>query len=346
MSKVLPFLPLFDSTTPVEEPPQAALPSGPPDAAARTEALDIRRSFIVEAPAGSGKTGLLIQRFLKLLTDESVTAPEQVLAITFTLPATAEMRDRVLAHLEAAHCGPSPSTANSFDRETRELALAVLERDRQLDWSLLDRPQRLNIRTIDSVCAEIARTLPVLSGSGGRLSPTNDANPLHREAARRTLLLLGNEESDFNAALRHLLLHRDGNLDECEALIANMLSLRDQWGNLVPLAQRELDDTYLDTQVLPRLELALDHAICSQLSRLEQAFPADVLADLTTLAAELGTFDGYNGAPSPIAVCCGRTQSPLAVAADLQHWQALIHILLTGGKAWRKGFSVNLCRQI
>src|SRR6185437_5983087 len=111
--------------------------------------------------------------------------------------------------------------------------------------------------------------------------PANDANPLHREAARRTLLLLGNEETDFNVALRHLLLHRDGNLDDCEALIANMLSLRDQWGNLIPLTQRELDDAWLDSKVRPRLELALDHAICSQLSRLEQAFPADVLADLT-----------------------------------------------------------------
>jgi ATP-dependent helicase/nuclease subunit A len=342
LSKVLPFLPLFDSSLPIESPPPPSpTPPCPADAAARAEALDIRRSFIVEAPAGSGKTGLLIQRFLKLLTDEAVTAPEQVLAITFTIAATAEMRDRVIAHLEAARGGPASAIASTFDLQTRELAVAVLERDLQLNWSLLDRPQRLNIRTIDSVCAEIARTLPVLSGSGGRLTPADDASPLHREAARRTLLLLGNKDADCNTALRNLLLHRDGNLDDCEALIANMLSLRDQWGKLVPLSQRELDDAYLDGEVLHRLELALDHAICSQLARLEQVFPSDVLADLTTLAAELGEFDGYRGAPSPIAACCGRKQSPEAVAAHLDHWRALIHILLTGGKAWRKGFNAN-----
>ncbi|MDP9051442.1 MAG: UvrD-helicase domain-containing protein [Acidobacteriota bacterium] len=345
MPKVLPFLPLFDAID-TSEPAQqsSANPPVPPDAAARAEALDIRRSFIVEAPAGSGKTGLLIQRFLKLLTDEAVETPEQVLAITFTLAATAEMRDRVIAHLEVANRSPAPATSNSFDLQTGELALAVLERDRQLGWSLLDQPYRLNIRTIDSVCAEIARTLPVLSGSGGRLTPAEDANPLHLEAARRTLLLLGNEDADFNSALRHLLLHRDGNLDDCEALIANMLSLRDQWGRLVPLSQSELDDGYLDTKVLPRLKRALDHAICSQLSRLEQVFPPNVLADLTALAAELGELPGHQGKPSPIAICAGRKQPPEAVAAHLEYWHALIHILLTGGKSWRKGFNVNHVR--
>ena len=337
MSNVLPFLPLFDSAPAVEAP----APAGPPDAAARAEALDIRRSFIVEAPAGSGKTGLLIQRFLKLLTGEAVTQPEQVLAITFTLAATAEMRDRVLAYLEGAS-RELTATASAFDRQTRELATAVLERDRQLGWSLLDQPHRLNIRTIDSVCAEIARTLPVLSGSGGRLTPATDAGPLHSEAARRTLLLLGGDDADFNAALRNLLLHRDGNLAECESLIAHMLGLRDQWGSLIPLARRELDDTWLDANVLPRLELALDRAICSQLTRLEQVFPSDVLAELARLAAELAEYDGYHGAPSPITACCGRSDPPQAVADHLDHWLALIHILIPPkGKEWRKGFNVN-----
>ena len=139
----------------------------PPDWQERERALDVRRSWIVEAPAGSGKTGLLIQRYLKLLAEESVEQPEQVLAITFTVKATSEMRERVMAQLEGAALGEAVISASEFDRETRTLAEAVLRRDALLGWNLLDHPRRLRIRTIDSVCGEIARSLPVLSGSGG-----------------------------------------------------------------------------------------------------------------------------------------------------------------------------------
>jgi ATP-dependent exoDNAse (exonuclease V) beta subunit len=344
-------------------PPSPA--AAPPDAEARQQALDVRRSFIVEAPAGSGKTGLLIQRLLKLLADDSVEQPEQVLAITFTNKATAEMRDRVLAHLAAAAqsnetgqstaepavleqlaaaaAEPAPAE-NDFQAETRELARAVLARDRQLGWSLADHPHRLNIRTIDSVCAEIARTLPYLSGSGGRLTPAEDAGPLHREAARRTLLLLGTGDADFDTALRDLLLHRDGNLAECESLLANMLSLRDQWGDLVPLTGPQFDEVWLDANVLPRLELALDHAIRAVLTPLAQAFPADLLAELTNLAAEMAHCEGYKGQESPIAICKGKEQSPSTCADDLEHWRCLIHLIVKPSKPrdWRKTVSRNV----
>jgi ATP-dependent exoDNAse (exonuclease V) beta subunit len=328
--------------------PALPLPDEPelPDAHARRQALDIRRSFIVEAPAGSGKTGLLIQRFLKLLADPAVTSPEQVLAITFTKKATAEMRDRVLAHLEAAQ-NEAPVGDSDFDRDTRSFALAVLERDRQLGWSLLTQPARLRIRTIDSLCAEISRMLPVLSGSGGRLSPVEQARPLYREGARRTLLQLGGSDTMLHASIREVLLHRDGNLADCEELIADMLGLREQWGELIwgmlPIEQRHnLEDAYLDANVLPRLEAAMDDAICAALTEVQRAFPPDILEELAEVAAELtGRSEGAS-LDERMAGCVGRRLPPQSCSADLEYWKALVHVLITpSGDSWRKSLNVR-----
>ncbi len=345
-NNIIPFLPFPEEATELT-------PLQPPDNPARTHALDIRSSFIVEAPAGSGKTGLLIQRYLKLLADESVTSPEQVLAITFTLKATAELRDRVLTELGApgldSETWDMQAQSSIFAQETRTLAKAVLTRDRQLNWQLLTHPHRLNLRTIDSVCAEIARTLPVLSGSGGRLTPIPEAQPLHREAARRTLLLLGSGEAGsggtaLDDALRNLLLHRDGNLADCESLLADMLALRDQWGSLIPLTNPQLDDATLDAEVLPRLQATLEQAICAELASLTPLIDADILAELATLAADMAYSDGYKGEPSPIAFCKDCPLPPGTSAEDLVHWQALIHLLVKPSKPrdWRKSVSRNI----
>lgn len=313
----------------------------PADWQEREKALDIERSWIVEAPAGSGKTGLLIQRYLKLLGDASVEQPEQVLAITFTVKATGEIRERILAQLEEAAQNRPLRNDSEFERKTRALAEAALQRDRTLGWGLLELPRRLKIRTIDSVCAEITASLPVLSGGGGERSPVLDPSGLHREAARRTLMQLGGSDATLNAALRLILLHRDGNLAECERLLAEMLSLRDQWGELVPLAGRDLDDAYLDMAVLPRLERTLEQAICAGLTRLSHSLPSDILRELSHLAGKLGHANGYKDAASPVAVCAGLHTPPQEVVEHLAHWRALTYLLTKSDGTWRSGFRSN-----
>jgi len=98
------------------------------DQAERHAALDVTRSFIVQAPAGSGKTALLVERYLRLL--KTVQKPEEIVAITFTKKAAAEMRRRVIEQI-------SPELA-----------------------------PRLRIQTIDALCASLTAQMPVLSKFG------------------------------------------------------------------------------------------------------------------------------------------------------------------------------------
>src|SRR3984957_11996711 len=82
----------------------------PPDQAERSRALDPARSFLVQAPAGSGKTYLLTQRFLRLLAQAE--KPDEIVAITFTNAAAEEMRNRVLEALEKAETSASVKDAD------------------------------------------------------------------------------------------------------------------------------------------------------------------------------------------------------------------------------------------
>jgi len=155
------------------------------DAAARGHALDVSRSWLVRAPAGSGKTELLIQRFLALLAH--VEKPEAIVATTFTRKAAAEMRDRVVAALLDAQATLAPSPASEHHVLTRRLARAALLRDAQMGWRLLEQPARLRIVTIDALAAAVARQAPLGAGLGALPAFVDDAQALYRAAARAAL---------------------------------------------------------------------------------------------------------------------------------------------------------------
>lgn len=110
----------------------------------RQLALDITKSFIVQAPAGSGKTELLIQRYLALLSQ--VSRPDEIIAVTFTKKAANEMRTRVMAALRTAHTKDVPTSDHQL--KTYQLALQALKQDQLHQWNLIQNPNQLLINLI------------------------------------------------------------------------------------------------------------------------------------------------------------------------------------------------------
>ena len=190
--------------------------SRPSDWQQRELGRDLLHSYIVQAPAGSGKTELLTQRLLALLA--RVENPEEVVAITFTRKAAAEMSFRLVSHLQAAARQQMGLLENEnlqeHEQASRDLALAVLENDSRQGWNLLEQPSRLRIRTIDSLCSELARQLPVLSGLGGGQQIAQDANALYRKAATRTMAVIEEDNDDLKADVIRVLDRYDNQYDK------------------------------------------------------------------------------------------------------------------------------------
>jgi ATP-dependent helicase/nuclease subunit A len=196
-----------------------------PDQAQRERALDPSRSFIVQAPAGSGKTELLIQRFLALLG--RVERPEEIAAITFTIKAAAEMRLRVFDALRAARHEPRPQAPH--EASTWELARAALERNDALGWKLEESADRLRVQTIDALCMSLTRQMPVLSQFGGQPDIIEDASLLYAEAARNLVAAVEDAAHPGADSMAALLTHLDNDAGQAEKLLAVMLAQRDRW---------------------------------------------------------------------------------------------------------------------
>lgn len=296
------------------------------DAGQRLAAIDPTRSFIVQAPAGSGKTELLIQRFLALLG--VVQRPDEILAITFTRKAAGEMRTRLMQALEGAH-DPAPTTEH--EQRTWRLAGAALERDRQLGWRLLENPSLLAIRTIDSFNAALVRRMPWITRLGGLPEVAENPARLYRTAAERTVSRIrGNERGSAQVAL--LLSHLDNRADRVCDLLVGMLQRRDQWLRHVVWEDHERQRRDLET--------ALAGFVTATLASVRAAVPADLQMRLV----DLGRYAAANlpgEEDRPLLALAGLERFPCPIVEDLPAWQGLADLLLTSGGNLRRRLDRN-----
>jgi ATP-dependent helicase/nuclease subunit A len=157
------------------------------DREARAFAVDPRVNVALEASAGTGKTRVLVDRYVNLL--RAGVDPRHVLAMTFTRKAAAEMRDRILTALADA-----AARGDFTPARWREL------RDRMGD---------IAVSTIDAFCLSLLREFPLEADLDPGFSVADDAE-LPRligeslDRALRTCRALARDDEDVGLVFAQL----------------------------------------------------------------------------------------------------------------------------------------------
>ncbi len=293
------------------------------DGQARFEAINPFESYIVQAPAGSGKTALLTQRFLALLSQ--VTQPENIVAMTFTKKAAAEMRDRIMSALNTGRLPSLPSDASLNDRNIWQLAKRALQQDQAQGWDLLDNPNRLRIKTIDGLNSYLVGQMPLLSKMGAPSSILNKGDSAYQEAVHLTL-----KSSELESEVGRLLRLVNGRFHRAESLLMSMLQKRDQWMGSVL--------RFTGDEARAHLEQALACIVSDELTQ-HVAYLSHVMPYLSE-ACELADYAVQNDQPD-LAILCGVRQ----LSNSLEHveaWRVLANWLLTkDSKGVRKTVNKN-----
>ena len=247
-----------------------------------------------------------------------VAEPEEIVAITFTNKAAAEMRNRILASLERAAAGEPPQAPHQ--RITFDLAQAALAAGAARGWQLIAQPARLRILTIDALCASLARQMPFLSRFGAQPKISEDPQRHYEEAARRSIAMLDEEGAlgEAGVVVAEALRHLDNDAQRLAKLLAGMLERRDQW-----------------------LRHTIDHGPCEESERglgilvqrdLERAAACldDHLQSRLMPSARYAAANSANDSPLSLLAPLFDWTAPLPVTAEvLPQWRALCELLLT-----------------
>jgi len=225
-----------------------------PDEEIRNRALDIQRSFHLEAPAGSGKTWLLTARYLRILAE--VDHPHEILALTFTNKAAGEMRQRVREFLFRAAEGESPR----YSHEKTLLEAAVRAGQRQ-PIHRLAAPDGLRIMTFHGFCHHLVQRAPLEASipPGSRVMPDEEQHQLRRQVADTTIdqVLRRSTHDPLRQALENRLLRLNNTWLALRDELADLLQKRDLLDDLLSLMGANPQKDQLEEILRGRLEQLL-----------------------------------------------------------------------------------------
>ena len=179
----------------------------------RIKCLELK-SIIVQAPAGSGKTELLTQRFIKLLAH--VNSPREILAVTFTNKAAAEMKNRITNYLQNKTTPKNETTKKLIDLLNKEITRRGITVDEIIS--------EFNILTIDALNQQIINSTPLLSQYGYQSSIVEDPEPIYSEIIKKVIY------ADSNSDSIHKILHTlNIEFPQLEKYLLELITNRDKW---------------------------------------------------------------------------------------------------------------------
>ncbi len=193
------------------------------------------RSAAVCASAGSGKTTVLVGRFLRLCIEGEVNEvhPRAILAITFTRKAATEIRERLLEKArELALATDDQRRAMlarllSDGRAPREPLPAELDRAARLYERLLEDPTGLQVGTIHAFCQRIIARFAAEAGLDPHARLVEDMADLQDEALDR---LVAEEAGSPGAAQRaELLSDGEGGVRDAAGAVLKAQMRIDRW---------------------------------------------------------------------------------------------------------------------
>ncbi|TMK69177.1 MAG: hypothetical protein E6G48_09245, partial [Actinobacteria bacterium] len=137
----------------------AATPPREPTAEQRAAIAARSGDVFTEAGAGTGKTGVLVERYCDVVTEDGI-GPDAILAFTFTERAAGELRERIRRELTAR--SRAAAEAREHDR-AREIARAARKGERA--W----------ITTMHGFCRRLLATHPVAARMDPRFRVLDEA---------------------------------------------------------------------------------------------------------------------------------------------------------------------------
>ncbi|MYI76392.1 MAG: AAA family ATPase [Gammaproteobacteria bacterium] len=276
------------------------------DSPIRDEAVSPNESYIVQAPAGSGKTALLVRRYLNLLT--VVKQPEEILAITFTEKAAREMKSRVLKELTLKD----------------GIAAQVHERSKRLHWDLELNPQRMKIQTIDSFAYGIVQRMPIECQLSLDYQSMEKSDDIYYEAAVEFFEQVLRQGINTEYATDILALF-ENNIDQAIDTFASMLSHRQNWIKSVQRVLYEKRDGKSDAGIFAQLEATRNSYVGNVIETTRRSLPDSIINRCKKLCRKV----------------CRNLAKPFHDFERIEDWATLANVFLTSTNTFRKVVNVR-----